>query len=66
MRPLITLLLLAIPYTNFAAGNRDEQVHKDRNSLQSSTTWIYNDLDRAFAEARAKNKPLLIVYRCIP
>ena len=28
--------------------------------------WIYNDLARGFQEARAQNKPLFIVYRCIP
>lgn len=27
--------------------------------------WIYNDLDRGFAEARRRNKPLFVVFRCV-
>jgi hypothetical protein len=28
--------------------------------------WIYNDLDKAFAEARSRKKPLFVVFRCVP
>jgi hypothetical protein len=28
--------------------------------------WIYNDLDRGFAEAKKADKPLLVVLRCVP
>ena len=66
MRLIIPLLIFALPFACFAAGKRDEQVHNDKKNLQSSDIWIYNDMDRAFAEARAKNKPLLVVYRCVP
>lgn len=32
--------------------------------MQNDVRWIYNDVDRAFAEA--ENKPLLVVLRCVP
>jgi hypothetical protein len=28
--------------------------------------WVYNDVDAAFAAARASGKPLLAVFRCVP
>lgn len=49
-----------------AAETRDEKVLKDKNNVESGGNWIYNDFDRALAEARQTNKPLLITLRCIP
>ena len=46
--------------------DRDTKVRRDRQSFESSDFWIYNDLDRATREAKLLNKPLLIVFRCIP
>lgn len=45
---------------------RDEMVLEDRDELLKNDTWIYNDLDKAKAAAKAANKPLMIVFRCIP
>jgi serine protease Do len=28
--------------------------------------WIYNDLEKAKAEARALNKPIFVTFRCVP
>jgi hypothetical protein len=28
--------------------------------------WIYNDLKEANSQARATDKPLLVVFRCVP
>jgi hypothetical protein len=58
----ISTLLLPAAFS----ADRNQQVHDDKKALQSSDLWIYNDMDRAFEEARRQNKPLLIVYRCIP
>ena len=38
-------------------------VHQE---LQTSDTWIYNDLAKAKEAAEATGKPLMIVFRCIP
>ena len=45
---------------------RDEMVLDDRAALKDSEAWIYNDLEKGYAEARATGKPLMIVHRCIP
>ena len=28
--------------------------------------WIYDDIGKGFAEARATGKPLLVTFRCVP
>jgi hypothetical protein len=60
--PFLVLSLLV----NVSAGPRDDQVKKDKADLKENEVWIYNDMERAFSLARAANKPLFIVYRCIP
>ena len=45
---------------------RDEMVLEDRDVLEKSEEWIYNDLEKAKEAARAAKKPMLIVFRCIP
>lgn len=45
---------------------RDKKVRNDRDQFQGSTQWIYNDLEAARALARERNRPLLVVFRCIP
>jgi serine protease Do len=56
-------LLISFPAL---AGKRDDQVKQDKAELENNEVWIYNDLDGALSKARAANKPLFIVYRCIP
>src|SRR5262249_39830635 len=34
--------------------------------VEAEGFWIYNDLPKAFAEARRTGKPILVVLRCIP
>ena len=29
-------------------------------------TWIYDDLDAGYAEAKKSGKPLMVVIRCVP
>ncbi|HEY2155523.1 MAG TPA: Trx7/PDZ domain-containing (seleno)protein, partial [Isosphaeraceae bacterium] len=38
----------------------------DRNAFQSSSSWIYNDLDQGVRASKESGKPLLVVFRCIP
>ena len=52
-----------------AAGQeltREQKVRQDRQKVESEGFWIYNDLEKGFAEARRTGKPLLVVLRCIP
>jgi serine protease Do len=45
---------------------REQKVREDRRKVEAEGFWIYNDLQRAFSEARETGKPILIVLRCIP
>jgi len=45
------------------ADDRDAVVKRDRAELAESEIWVYNDLDRAIAEAQASGKPVCVVFR---
>src|SRR3954470_7063173 len=45
---------------------REQKVRGDKQKVEADGFWIYNDLPKAFAEARSSGKPLLVVLRCIP
>jgi serine protease Do len=45
---------------------RDLKVRGDKANVEKDTRWIYNDLPRAYDAARASEKPMLVVFRCIP
>lgn len=66
MRNLLIIVALFTATSVLAKPTRNEQVHADKKALGEDEVWIYNDLERGRAEARAQNKPLLVVYRCIP
>ncbi len=59
----IGVLLLACPA---AAQDRDAKVRNDRASFAGSREWIYNDLTEGAKVAREADRPLLVVFRCIP
>jgi serine protease Do len=61
-----TLLAVAIGLRAEAVKDREGAVRKDRATWENDDRWIYNDLDRGFAEAKRSGKPLLVVLRCIP
>ena len=46
--------------------SREEKVRNDRLRVSKSGLWHYNDLDAGFDEALRTNKPLMVVFRCIP
>lgn len=54
--------------SSFAATVKDREgaVRHDRAALENDPRWIYNDVDRGFAEAKRVGKPLLVVLRCVP
>src|SRR5262245_50236274 len=45
---------------------RDVKVRGDRKAFETSTDWVYNDLEQGVREAGKSGKPLMIVFRCIP
>lgn len=46
--------------------DRDTKVRDDRASFKTADAWVYNDLDRALAQAARSKKPILAVLRCVP
>ena len=46
--------------------DREGAVRKDKATMENDARWIYNDLDRAFAEGKKSGKPVLVVLRCVP
>ncbi len=45
---------------------REQKVREDREKVEKIGYWIYNDLDKGFAEAKQTGKPLLVILRCLP
>lgn len=48
------------------AQTREEKVRNDKKKVEAQGYWIYNDLPRAFAEAKKSGKPIVAVLRCLP
>jgi hypothetical protein len=46
--------------------DREGAVRQDKAAMENDARWIYNDVDRGFAEAKRTGKPLLVVLRCVP
>ena len=49
-----------------AVKDREGAVRSDRETMEKNDRWIYNDLDRGFAEAAKNGKPVLVILRCVP
>src|SRR5437764_12458207 len=45
---------------------REQKVRGDKAKVEAEGFWIYNDLPRAFAEAKQSGRPLVVVLRCSP
>jgi hypothetical protein len=58
---VLPFLVLAV----VAASSQDsnEQLRQGLKDTDVHRSWIYNDLDAGFAEAKKTGKPLLIVFR---
>ncbi len=63
---LSLLLVLAIQPALVQGQSREEKVRRDREKVLADGFWIYNDLEKGFAEAKRTGKPLVVVLRCIP
>lgn len=44
----------------------NDKIIADQSEFSGHERWIYNDLPKALKEAKAQNKPLLVVFRCVP
>ncbi len=63
---LVAAAILILSGRVDSAEDRPGRVRKDREQFLASGRWIYNDLPKAFEEARKSGKPLVVTIRCIP
>ena len=64
-RIIIATLFAALTLLNFCdAQTREEKVRSDRKKVVAEGFWIYNDLPKAFQEAKKNGKPIVVVLRC--
>jgi hypothetical protein len=60
------LLTLALALPAAAQNPREKKVRDDRVKVEADGFWIYNNLPKAFEQAKAEKKPMVVVLRCIP
>lgn len=67
-RVLVAILFIVWCDLSPAAAVKDREgaVRQDKATMENDARWIYNDVDRGFAEAKKAGKPLLVVLRCVP
>ncbi len=71
MKTLLKVLLSATVWASgmvhgAAVKDREGAVRSDKAAVENDARWIYNDVERGFAEAKKTGKPLLVVLRCVP
>ena len=68
MRCLLTLVALGslLPTAAMAQNPRDKKVRDDKVKVEADGYWIYNNLPKAFDEAKKTGKPIVVILRCIP
>lgn len=59
----LAMFLTAAPALAQRHARDGERVLEDRSVMQQSDVWIYNDLEKGFAEAKKTGKPLAVVFR---
>ena len=60
------ILFLTVSAADLQAQDRETKVRSDKKNVIEDGYWIYNDLALAEEQAAKENKPLLVVFRCIP
>lgn len=65
-RWLLLSVLLCGSVCAATVKDREGAVRGDKAAMENDARWIYNDVDRGFAEAKRTGKPLLVVLRCVP
>jgi len=67
MRCLLPLAFaLLVPADLPAQNPREKKVREDKVKVEADGYWIYNNLPKAFDEAKSAGKPIVVILRCIP
>jgi len=59
-------LTLPAPALAQPKTTREEKVRNDKVKVEADGFWIYNNLPKAFEQAKKENKPIVVALRCIP
>ncbi len=64
---ILGTLLLAMSVTaEEPKKTREQLVREDREKVEKTGYWIYNDMVQGFTEAKQSGKPMLVILRCLP
>jgi hypothetical protein len=67
MRLILSLgLALVLAGGAGAQQPREQKVRDDKQKVEADGFWIYNDMPKAFAEAKKTGQPIIVTFRCIP
>lgn len=66
--PFFLPALFSLTALTFAEtpNDRERAVRADRETMENSDRWIYNDIAHGFEAAAKNGKPVLVVLRCVP
>ncbi len=62
----LLLLTVSVAHAQDRKARQKARLQTDRDVSDAAGNWIYNDLDKAVAQARKDDTPLLVLFRCIP
>ena len=65
MKYILPLTCTLLIHIHLSAAPRILEALKDENALRADH-WIYNDIEKAKAEARRLDKPIFVTFRCVP
>ena len=58
--------VLVLGLASTLAAKEDEALKEALEDHLVHADWIYDDVDKGFAEAKKTGKPLLVSFRCVP
>jgi hypothetical protein len=66
MRTLVRLLALPAVLALSPVMAAQSELRQALKDIETAPHWIYDDLPKAFAQAKDTGKPILVVLRCVP
>ncbi len=61
----LLLLTVSMAHAQDRKARQKARLQTDRD-VSGAENWVYNDLEKAVAQARKDDKPILVLFRCIP
>jgi len=59
-------LAFLLPAGADAQNPREKKIRDDKVKVEADGYWIYNNLPKAFDEAKTSGKPMVVILRCLP